>query len=103
MASSLAENTIVSPPTGWPPAFFTVAVAILVEVPLATIELGDSRTETVAAAGVAVAGATNSDQLAAVAPSSHNPHAARYRAGVRSAKPPKTGTPALIIRLHAGL
>src|SRR6478735_9787008 len=43
---SLDENTTASPIAGAPPPSVTVAVAIDVEVPSATIELGCSETDT---------------------------------------------------------
>ena len=44
-ALSLEENVTISPDTGLAPAV-TVAVAVLIEVPFATIEAGESATPT---------------------------------------------------------
>ena len=49
-AVSLEENATCSPATGWAWVSVTFAVAMLVDVPLAMIELGDSATDTLAAA-----------------------------------------------------
>ena len=59
---SEAENTTMSPGTGFALASVTVAVAVLVEVPLASIERGESVTVTDVAALAATDGAAWSHQ-----------------------------------------
>src|SRR5438270_5002406 len=65
-AGSLEEKTTVSPVTGRLAMSFTVAVAVLVETPLATIEVGNSCTVTVVAGPTASAGPANAPQPTAV-------------------------------------
>jgi hypothetical protein len=65
---SLEVKTTVSPKTRWPSASVTVAMAVVVEVPLASTELGDTVTVTVVVAcGAACEEAARSHRLRSTA------------------------------------
>src|SRR5690348_1936265 len=83
--------TTLSPATGLLPRSVTVAVAVLVDVPLATIDGGESETSTVVAGPAASAVGTSSKAPSATHTPATNPcptNSRRITSG-----PPITGAP----------